>query len=143
MPALGRLYFEAYEPGEACASLAEAEADIRAAFAGEYGELWPAASLVAISGGSVSGGSVSGGSVSGGSVVAAIQVVRRAPWPDTPDCSFAIELFTDRAYRRRGLGRALVLGAMAVTGQLALRVSPDNTAALALYRSLGFTDWPT
>jgi ribosomal protein S18 acetylase RimI-like enzyme len=136
--ALGRLYFEAYDPGEACASLVEAETDIRATYEGEYGELWPAASLVAL----VSADPV-GADVVGADVVGAVQVVRRAPWPDTPDCPFVIELFTDRAHRRRGLARALVRGAMAVVGpgNLALRVRADNEPALALYRDLGFVEW--
>ena len=38
---LGALYFHSYDPGQACADVAEAIADIRAAFAGEYGELCP------------------------------------------------------------------------------------------------------
>ncbi|MGH2562025.1 MAG: hypothetical protein ACRDJH_23445 [Thermomicrobiales bacterium] len=42
---LGRLYYEAYEPGVAAATLDEAVADIRACFDGAYGDLWPAASL--------------------------------------------------------------------------------------------------
>lgn len=124
---LGDLYFDSYDPGEASATRDEAVADIRAAFAGDYGELWPEASLVATAS-------------DGGAPVAAIQVVRRAPWPDTPDCPFVVELFTDRAHRRRGLARALITGALGVVGRtgLALRVSAGNHAALALYRGLGF-----
>lgn len=123
---LGDLYFDSYDPGEASATPEEAVADIRAAFAGGYGELWPAASPVA--------------TTADGGLVAAIQVVRRAPWPDTPDRPFVVELFTARAHRRRGLARALIAGALAVVGGagLALRVSADNAAALRLYRDLGF-----
>jgi ribosomal protein S18 acetylase RimI-like enzyme len=129
---LGELYFDSYEPGQACASLPEAIADIQAAFAGDYGELWAEASLVA--------------TTHERQLVAAIQIVKRAPWPDTPDCPFAIELFTARAHRRRGIARSLVLAALEVIAragqpQLALRVSPDNQAAQSLYRSLGFRDW--
>ena len=129
---LGRLYFDCYDPGQACSDLPEAVADIRAAFAGDYGPLWPAASPVA--------------TALDGQVVAAILVVDNAPWPDTPDCPFAIELFTARAHRRQGLARSLVLGALTViadTGppHLALRVSPDNHAALTLYHVLGFRNW--
>jgi GNAT superfamily N-acetyltransferase len=123
--ALGDLYFASYDPGEACATRGEAVADIRAAFAGEYGELWPEASLVA--------------TTADGDPVAAVQVVRRAPWPDTPDCPFVIELFTARGHRRRGLGRTLIAAALGVTrAPMALRVAADNAAALALYRGLGF-----
>jgi GNAT superfamily N-acetyltransferase len=129
---LGRLYFHSYDPGQACASLPEAISDIHATFAGAYGELWPAASLVA--------------TTHEQHIVAAIQIVERAPWPDTPDCPFAIELFTARAHRRHGIARSLILGALNViarTGrpQLALRVSPDNHPAVTLYRDLGFQDW--
>lgn len=132
--ALARLYFEAYEPGQACASVAEAVADIEATWAGEYGELWPEASLVAPA------------TAPDGGLAGAVLVVRRAPWSDTPDCPFVIELFTARADRRRGLARGLLratLGVVADAGhhQLALRVAADNTAALALYRSLGFREW--
>jgi len=129
---LGRLYFEAYDPGIACSSLPEAVADIEAVFAGSYGELWHEASLVAVA--------------EGERLVAAIQVVRCAPWEDTPDSPFVIELFTSRVHRRLGLGHALVGGAMAVVGganhdTLALRVDEDNTSAPSLYRSLGFYEW--
>jgi N-alpha-acetyltransferase 10/11 len=92
---LGALYFHSYDPGQACASLAEATADIRAAFAGEYGELCPAASLVAVT--------------ADQQIVAAIQVVKRASWPGTPDWLFVIELFAARAHRRRGLARSLII----------------------------------
>jgi GNAT superfamily N-acetyltransferase len=128
---LGRLYFDSYDPGEASDDLSDAIADIRAAFGGYYGDLWPEASPVA--------------TTPDGEIVAAIQVVRRAPWPGTPDCPFVIELFTARAHRRRGLARGLIGGALhAVTEtpdgpQLALRVADGNHAALALYRDLDFS----
>lgn len=131
--ALGALYFHSYDPGQAGASVAEARADIQAAFDGAYGRLWPEASLVAMT-------------AADEQIVGAIQVVARAPWPDTPDCPFAIEVFTDRAHRRRGVARALLaasLQVLAEAGQprLALRVLADNHPARALYRSLGFHDW--
>ena len=134
---LGRRYFDSYDPGVAGATVDEAIADIRAAFAGEYGELWPAASLIATSGESSIAADGTGG------IAAAVQVVRRAPWPDTPDCPFVIELFTAPGHRRRGLARALLAGALAVTDrrEVALRVSADNQPALALYRDLGFREW--
>ncbi len=132
LEALGRLYLAAYDPGVACASLAEAVADIGAAFAGDYGALGPAASPLIHH---------------RGAPVAAMLTVRRAPWPDTPDCPFVIELFTDRAHRRRGLARALLAHCRAAThaaGEpaLALRVAADNAPARALYASLGFRPWP-
>lgn len=129
---LGRLYFESYEPGIACSGLSEAVADMEATFAGEYGELWREASLAAVD--------------QRQQLVAAIQVVRWAPWTDTPDGPFVIELFTARPHRRRGLARALLERAMRVVAaanatHLALRVDEDNVPALALYRGLGFRAW--
>lgn len=128
IPAVGRLYFAAYDRGEACDTEEEAVADISAAFEGEYGELWLEASPVIDH---------------RGGIVAAIQVVRRAPWPDVPDCSFIIELFSDRSHRKRGLATALVRQAAERAmdrGEtaLALRVMANNTAARALYSELGF-----
>jgi N-alpha-acetyltransferase 10/11 len=129
--ALGRLYVEAYDPGVACATLEEAVADMRASFGGEYGELLEMASPVA---------------TLDAELVAAVLTVRRAPWEDTPDCPFIIEAFTDRAHRRRGLGRALVTYVLAEVARrreshVALRVAADNVAARELYRSLGFRTW--
>ncbi|MCC6705442.1 MAG: GNAT family N-acetyltransferase, partial [Thermomicrobiales bacterium] len=94
---LGALYFRAYDPGVACSSLEEAVADIVASFEGDYGELIPEASLVA---------------VLNGELIGAVMVVWRAPWPDVPDCPFVIELFTARECRRVGVARSLMLAAM-------------------------------
>ncbi len=126
------MYFESYDPGTASATYEDALTDVRASFAGDYGELWQNASLVATS--------------SDQQIVAALLLVVRAPWPDTPDCPFIIELFTDRLHRRRGLARTLVRGTQAAIAgaddtRLALRVSGDNEPALALYQQLGFKDW--
>lgn len=131
VPALGELYLRSYPPGVAGADLAEATADIAAAFAGEYGDLWHDASPVV---------------TCDGELVAAIQVVGRAPWDDTPDCPFVIELFVAPEQRHRGLARLLLYGAMTVisaagAAELALRVEEDNAAARGLYASLGFGEW--
>ena len=54
--AIGRLYFAAYPRGVPGDSLEEAVSDITASFAGEYGEPWPDACLVAgIAGGEIVG----------------------------------------------------------------------------------------
>lgn len=126
--ALGKLYFEAYDAGVAAATEREALEDIELTFAGEYGVLAPSLSRLAWD---------------GDRLVGALLVVERAPWPDTPDCPFVIELFTAPEHRRRGLARALLAGVLAVTDrrEVALRVSADNGPALALYRDLGFRDW--
>ncbi|CAN5187311.1 hypothetical protein BH20ACT5_BH20ACT5_06050 [soil metagenome] len=131
VPALGGLYPRSYPPGVAGADLTDAIADITAAFGGEYGELCLAASPVLIH---------------DGAMIGAIQVVHRAPWPATPDCPFAIELFVAPEWRRRGLARLLLhrsMTALAATGaaQLALRVDAANTPARALYAALGFGEW--
>jgi len=128
---LATLYFEAYDPGIACDSLDEATGDIRASFGGEYGEYWYEASPVV---------------EADGRIVSAAMTVRRAPWDDTPDCPFIIELFTARDNRRKGLARIVISHCMATindTGETAaaLRVAEDNTPARALYESLGFTTW--
>lgn len=129
IPALGRLYYEAYPPGVAGASVEEAVADIQASFDGEYGELWVEASPVVLR---------------GDDPVAALLTVHQAPWDDVPDCPFVIELFTAPTHRRAGLGRALVAHTKGVVSRstqtaVALRVDADNAAALALYRQVGFS----
>lgn len=130
--ALGRLYYDAYDPGEACATVEEAIADMQATFRGEYGTLWLAASSVI---------------EREKELVAAILVVHRAPWEDTPDCPFIIELFTSRSFRQQGLARALLCHCFLLTSMterpcLALRVIATNEAATRLYTSLGFHLWP-
>ncbi len=129
---LAALYFEAYDPGEACGSLEEARDDIVATFQGEYGELFPGASLVCED--------------SSETLCAAILTVKLAPWEDTPQYPFIIELFTARGSRRRGLAKQLMVAASRALvedhqSHVALRVTKTNTAAAALYRSLGFIDW--
>ena len=128
IPALARLYFVAYDTGDAATSIEEARDDMEASLAGDYGALWPAASPVI---------------VTGSRIVAAALTVHRAPWPDAPTGAFIIELFTDRTHRRRGLATALlahVTGTALVAGHatVGLRVSEDNAAARSLYGSLGF-----
>ncbi|GAA2374363.1 GNAT family N-acetyltransferase [Nonomuraea africana] len=125
---LGRLYFESYAPGVACASLAEAIEEIRAAFKGDFGDLWTEASAVV---------------ESQGELVTATLVVHRAPWPDTPDCPFVTDLFTAPRWRRQGLARTLLArsltrASMIDRPRLALRVESTNKPAVALYQALGF-----
>lgn len=146
--ALAALYLAAYPPGVACASLTEATDDIRATFTGAYGDLWPAASALIEHVALPVFDPLSPITRSPSpDPLAAILTVHRAPWEGTPDCPFVVELFTAHAHRRRGLAHAALAHALAAThaaGEtaLALRVTADNTPALALYRSLGFTPWP-
>jgi len=118
---LGRLYFEAYDPGVASATEAEALEDIHHTFDGEYGVLDTTLSRLAWR---------------GDELVGVLLVVERAPWPDTPDCRFVIELFTARSHRRSGIAKLLLAECSAV--EVALRVQETNTPALALYRAVGF-----
>ena len=37
---LGELYFQSYDPGQACETLEESIADIESSFEGEYGPFW-------------------------------------------------------------------------------------------------------
>jgi GNAT superfamily N-acetyltransferase len=117
---LGRLYFESYEPGIACATEHEAIEDITATFDGTYGPLSADLSWLA---------------VDGDQLIGALLIVDRAPWPDTPNCPFIIELFTTPRHRRRGLARALLA---TTSTEVALRVSDDNLPVLQLYESVGF-----
>ncbi|MGW6277715.1 GNAT family N-acetyltransferase [Kribbella sp. NPDC055071] len=120
--ALGRLYFEAYEPGVAAATLEEAIEDIELSFEGHYGTLDLNLSRLAWS---------------GDHLVGAILVVDRAPWPDTPDCPFIIELFTAPTHRRQGIARRLL--STCATTTVALRVEDTNTPARTLYTTSDFT----
>ncbi len=125
---LGKLYFDSYPPGSADATLEEAVNDIEATFAGAYGELWPEASPVI---------------VVGGQPAAVLLTVHQAPWEDTPDGPFVIEVFTHPDHRRRGfasslLGRAAEVIMEAGGDGLALRCETANTPAFEMYRSLGF-----
>lgn len=127
---LAYLYFRAYPPGEASATLEEARADIAVSLAGAYGEFWPSASPVVLC---------------DDALVAAVLTVRRASWEDAPACPYIIEVFTAPEQRRRGLARAVVQAAMAKLHesgeqQVALTVEAENSPALALYASLGFRE---
>ena len=71
---------------------------------------------------------------------------RLSVWTGTPDC-WLEDLYVEEGARRRGLGAALVAGAIeraAARGcrRIELDVSEDNEAALALYRAMGFTTEP-
>jgi GNAT superfamily N-acetyltransferase len=124
---LGALYFRSYAPGEACETEADAVADVAASFDGDYGEFLHAASPVI---------------VHRDELVAAVMTVRRAPWDDSPDCPFVIELFTAPEHRRAGLGTVLLATAAAAISThddtIALRVEATNSAAVQLYGKLGF-----
>jgi ribosomal protein S18 acetylase RimI-like enzyme len=129
IPALAELYVRAYGPPRA-GTLDGAVAEMRSAFDGEWGVLWPDASPAAWVGGAMAG---------------AVQSVRRPSWPGAPDCPWLIDVFTDPRRRRAGLARALIVAAcrvIAAAGEryVGLTADDQNTAALTLYQSLGFKE---
>jgi ribosomal protein S18 acetylase RimI-like enzyme len=123
-PSIAAAYHASYD-GEWAA--AESLEDIERTFDGGYGAPIPSATLVA--------------EESDGSIVGAVLTVLDAPWDHTPRGPFVIDVFVAPGQRGRGIGRALMLAAMAGCPGLtiALRVEDDNAAALALYESLGFS----
>lgn len=126
---LARLYLISYPPGIGAGSHAEAISEIAATFEGDYGVLRPGASLVAEAGGRPAG---------------AVLTVERSIWDEGLEGPFVIDLFVDPQLRGRGIGRALMTGAMlacrnAGDAQLSLRVGKGTSeAAHRLYGSLGF-----
>ena len=130
MEELAQLYFAAYPPGLAGATLQEAQADIAATLGDAYGAFWPEASPVVCC---------------DGTFAMAVLSVRRGRWDNAPDCPFIIEVITALEHRRRGLARTALLAAMTVMHaageqRVALTVRDENTPAVALYRSLGFVE---
>ncbi len=126
---LAQLYLDSYPPGAAVATLDEALADVDATFAGEYGELWHAASLVALS---------------NDELVGSIQVVHQSPWDPDLSCPFVIELFVEPNRRRQRIGAALLQRSASICledGQssMALRTAGNAASphALRLYRTAG------
>jgi ribosomal protein S18 acetylase RimI-like enzyme len=129
MDRLAESWHCAYEPEGYSQGVAAALADMEATFAGEYGRLWLAASLVA--------------EAANGTLASIVQVVTHAPWPDVPDSPFIIEAFTRPEYRRSGLARTLLIHSLRVAAEaehdaVGLRVMSENKAALAMYESLDF-----
>ena len=64
---------------------------------------------------------------------------------DEPEFFYVVGFYVRPEWRGRGLGRAFLLGVAQETQGfgaegLVLTVAPDNSAALALYRSAGFVD---
>lgn len=128
--ALAQLYLSAYHPSPGAMSLIEAHEEMRATFAGEFGELWREASPVVVD--------------ADGAVLAAVMTVADAPpaW-EAPAGPYVIEVFTSYLWRRRGLAGALLADAartVVAAGRetVTLRVDPDNIGAIRLYAAAGF-----
>ena len=110
-------------------SIREAIDDIVGNFEGRCGTLIAESSLVAVHGTSRR-------------ILGAVFTVTGAPWPDTPQGAFVIDIFVSQQFRRQGIARALMLAAMASApgDSIHLRVEDDNASAIRLYESLGFSD---
>jgi N-alpha-acetyltransferase 10/11 len=125
---LAEMYLRAFGPA-AAGSLNDAVAEMKAAFDGAWGALWPDASPAAWIGGELAG---------------VVQSVRRPSWEGAPDCPWLIDVFTDPRHRRAGIARVLIGAAcrvMSAAGELrvGLTVDDGNLPAVTLYASLGFS----
>lgn len=138
IPALGELYYNAYDQGISEQSVQAAVAAIESAFSGKHGKLLTEISQVVVN--------------ADGRIIAAVLVIENAAdvEPDanlkSPSAPLLLELFTDRDHRRQGLAERLVLLSAdllfhAGYPEVAVRVQESNSAALALYLSLDFRRW--
>lgn len=127
--ALAHLYLAAYPPEIGAADFEAAREEMRASFAGEYGNLRRDASFLAQIDGEPAG---------------AIMTTEHSIWDEGLEGPFIIDLFADPRFHGRGLGRALVSAAIhacSASGDpaLSLRVGEGTSpAAFRLYESLGF-----
>lgn len=127
--ALAAAHFAAYPRHVACATLDEAQREIDATFAGEFGTLRTDASAAVLHGGEVIGG---------------IFVVERSVIDGDPDCPYILDLFVRPDARGLGSGRSLinyVIRTCHAAGDtmLALRFGEGTSEhAKALYREAGF-----
>src|SRR5699024_813355 len=101
-------------------------------FDGEFGSLLPEASPVVED--------------DSGKIIAAALVLDRRRGEDLPQSPYIFELFTAASRRREGLAEQLVRTAIdrlhhSGYDDVALRISEDNAAALALYLALDFHRW--
>lgn len=135
--ALADLYAAAYQASSTAdaadvSSPEEAREILSKLFDDEYGHLLLEASPVV--------------SDEDGSIVAAALVLERRSAEGVPEDPYLFELFTHAAHRRQGLGEKLVRASAATLSdsgheRLSLRISEDNSPALALYLTLGFSRW--
>ncbi|WP_022882397.1 GNAT family N-acetyltransferase [Gryllotalpicola ginsengisoli] len=126
---LAVLYRDSYPPEVGAHDLDEARTEIDMTFAGDFGKLRRDASLLALIGGDPAG---------------AVLVVARSIWDEDLPGPFVIDLFVHPSHRGLGIGRALMVGAIAACRAhgdttLSLRVGEGTSpAAHALYAGLGF-----
>ncbi|MEH0110169.1 GNAT family N-acetyltransferase [Tersicoccus sp. MR15.9] len=131
IPVLGQLYYSSYADSRPWTQ-EEATADVRKVYADEFGRFLPEASLVVPD--------------EQDNPLAALLVVDGFPDSGLPEAPFVLELFTHPDHRRKGYAEELVrqaLARLAEAGyeQVALRISENNAAALALYLTLDFQRW--
>lgn len=127
---LARIYRDSYPPDIGADGLETALAEIDQTFAGEFGELRPDASFLALVGSTPAG---------------AVLVVARSIWDPGLPGPFVIDLFVAPPHRGIGVGRALMVAAIDACrahadSRLSLRVGDGTSpAAHTLYATLGFT----
>ncbi|MCT2246336.1 GNAT family N-acetyltransferase, partial [Rothia kristinae] len=125
---LARLFFTAYDDGSVT-SQAHALEILHHMFDGEYGAVLPKASPVVVD--------------DAGRIIAAALVLESRVGDDLPDSPYIFELFTESSRRREGFAEQLLRVAITELKEegfehVALRISEDNAAALALYLTLDF-----
>lgn len=128
---LARLFFTAYDDGSVT-SQAHALDILHHMFDGEYGAVLPKASPVVVD--------------DAGRIIAAALVLESRVGDDLPDSPYIFELFTESSRRREGFAEQLLRVAITELKEegfehVALRISEDNAAALALYLTLDFRRW--
>jgi ribosomal protein S18 acetylase RimI-like enzyme len=128
LPVLADTFRRAYGPAIA-GNPQDPAAEMASALDGTWGEFWPEASPAAWSGAELAG---------------VVLSVRRPSWENVPAYPWLIDVFTDPRHRRAGIARALIARAAGVLDavgepRVGLTVDDGNVAALALYRSLGFS----
>lgn len=128
--ALAELYYHVYSP-DIIQSRDEARHEIQHTFEGAYGQLLPDLSPVTLW---------------NDTLVGSVLTVAQAPWADTPQGLFVIEVMTHADHRRQGVARASLVWTakhafLSGHNTIGLRVESENTAAVALYQSLGFRIW--
>lgn len=130
LPSLANLYLQAYRHESPGATFEQAVRDVESCFAGDYGDMWPAASKTI---------------GFADKIIGLIFVVKFNDWESSLACPYIVELLIDEQHRGKGLARHLVGHALQVAknghaSELALSVAKENIPALNLYRSLGFQE---
>lgn len=129
--ALARLYFASYND-DRFASQADAATEMERILKGEHGEFYTAASPVVVD--------------EHNRIVAASLCLKHRVVTEPKNLPTIYELFTAASRRREGLAEQLIrrsINQMFEDGyeQVSVRISENNSAALALYLTLDFNRW--